>query len=230
MVYLGNLSYGSSGTTWTNGDWIMDMAFHRLPPMFGFDSLGLSTANGVIATASTFPMNYNNLTPLHWVMSCFVAYRGSMNYTFDVTANGKLLSNVSVIRDNNGTGFDNLTLFNAASNASISNRAYLNMRRGRNTNGGMTLTNQNTQTGVNVAIPNLTQYRFQTTDSATAHSGSSQDGSNYERCFLEIKEGPGVNPNDFNIHEYVGAGLDFNLHYFLNVPTWYNYASVPTPV
>jgi len=230
MIYLGNLAYGPSGSTWANGDWIMAMAFHRLPPMFGFDPLGLSTANGVIATASTFPMNYNNLTPLHWVMACFVAYRGSMNYSFDVTANGKLLSNVSVIRDNNLTGNDNITLFSSTSTASISNRAYLNMRRGRNTNGGMTLTNQNTQTGVNVAIPNLSQYRFQTTDAATAHSGSIQDGSNYERCFLEIKEGASINPNDVNIHEYVGAGLDFNLHYFLNVPTWYNYASVPTPV
>lgn len=227
MCYLGSIAQGTSGSTYTGGDWIGTYRFRRNPPMFGYDANGLSTAVGLVATGSTFPFNFVNPTPLTWLMPCFVAYRGSINWTFDVNANGRMLSNVSVVRDNNTASFSGFSWFNAASGATSSARNYFYARRSRNGVCGTTLTNQNTQTGVNVAIPNLTQYRFQTTDASTALAGTSSDGSNYESCVLEIKEGSAVIPTEVNVHQYVGAGVDFNLHYFLNVPTWVNYGAMP---
>ncbi len=230
MCYLGSIAQGASGTTYTGGDWLSTYRFRRNPPMFGYDPYGLSTAPGLVATGSSFPFNYVNPVPLTWIMPCFVAYRGSINWSFDVNANGKMLANVSVVRDNNVANFSGVSIFNAASGASTTARNYFYARRSRNAVCGTTLTNQNTQTGVNVAIPNMTQYRFQTTDASTALPGSSLDGSQYESCVLEIKDGSTVNPNEVNIHQYVGAGVDFNLHYFLNVPTWVNYGAMPVGV
>ena len=228
MCYHSSVPISSNGNSYTGGDWILQYRFRRLPPLFGYDPYGIYLAQGLVTPASSFPFNYANMTPLTWIMPAFVAYRGSMNWTFDVTAAGKLLSNVSVIRDNNNTSATGISLYNVTSTATSSARAQLYGRRSRNTACGTTLTNMNTQTGVNVSVPNMTQYRFQTTNLATANTGSDLDGALREACALEIKESNSINPYEINIEGYVGAGTDFNLHYFLNVPTWLNYGTYPS--
>jgi len=228
MCYHAAMPAGPSGSSYVAGDFVLTYRFRRLPSAFGYDPYGLNTANGIVAPASNFLFNFANPTPLTWLMPAFVAYRGSMNWTFDVLANGKLLGNVSVVRDNNSASSSSISIATASSSASASVRAWNYARRSRNTTCGTTLTNMNTQTGVNVSVPNMTQYRFQTTDLATANQGSTLDGSQYESCVLEVKDSPFVNPNDIVVHQYVGAGTDFNLHYFLNVPTWINYGTYPT--
>lgn len=228
MCYHSSVPASSNGNNYTGGDWILQYRFRRLPTMFGYDPNGIFLATGLVTPASSFPFNYANMTPLTWVMPAFVAYRGSMNWSFDITSAGKLLSNVSVVRDNNNTNGAGIGFYNVTSTATASTRAQLYGRRSRGTVCGTTLTNMNTQSGVNVSVPNMTQYRFQTTDFATANAGSVLDGSLQEACALEVKESNSINPFEINIESYVGAGADFNLHYFLNVPTWLNYGSYPT--
>jgi len=227
MSYLGAVTPGPNGGSASTTDWLVQYRFRRMPPSFGYDPNGLNSAVGLVATGSTFSFNFVNPVPLTWFMSAFVAYRGSINWSFDVNANGKTLSNISVIRDPSASGTTQIATTTAGS-TSGNQRVRLYSRNSRNTFGGTTLTHQLTQAGVNVSLPNMTQYKFQSTDLTLSHTGTSADGSNYELMYLEVKDEPSIVPSDVIIHEYVGAGADFNLHYFLNVPSWYNYGSYPS--
>ena len=55
----------------------------------------------------------------------------------------------------------------------------------------------------------------------------SYDGSNLDTCALTILDNQ--IPAYTQLHRYVGAGTDFNLHFFLNVPSLVCYASIPNP-
>jgi len=219
---------GPLGAAATTTEWIGQFKFRRYPHVPGYDSSSFLTAPGLIATGSTFAYNYVNPTPLNWIMPSFVAYRGAVHWTFDVSANGKLLTNLSIVRDPSFTGNPVMQTYSGTS-GSMNQRAYILNRRSRNTFGGTTLVNQNTQTGVSVSIPNMTQYKFQSCDPLFAQAGSTLDGSSAEAIALEVKDDPNVNPSDIIINAYVGAGTDFNLHYFLNVPTMYQYGTLPVP-
>lgn len=208
----------------------------RWPVPYGYDPSGLWSAKGLVATASNFSFNYTFSTPLNWVMPAFVGVRGSTIWTFNTMNLSNTPSPVEHIRV--------IRTPNIAISQATRNYVALTTKGNVNTNtnyfrqnwysgqGGQSLTNGRTQTGLNVLLPNYTGYKFQSTGSAYATAPPSSDGSRYDTSVLEIFTSPlyGSTTRALFVEKHVGIGTDFNLYWFLNVPTfyWYRGTIVPT--
>jgi len=199
----------------------------KYPLYYGFDAHGLHSAKGLILTTSNFPFNFVSVMPYHLIAPCFVAQRGSMNWAFNVDGVNSI-SSIKMVRMPvvSGTTFN--TNFAAASGTDSFNsqfyRAHVDMGAG-----GQVLTSQWTQAGLNVALPNYTQYRWQNTAPTNVTLPSSTDGSDKDFSQLELS----FNNGSINVHtkvwKYASIGTDWSCYFFLNVPTFWNYGSDPTP-
>lgn len=201
----------------------------RFPPHFGFDPNGLYTANGITVPGSTFPMNYNKVLPWHLISMCFVAHRGSAHWHYN---NHGPNTSLAVVRNNyvgvttTSKGITSL----AATTASQAARYYVTQYA--STGGGIAITNQSTQAGLSVSMPNYTQYKFQSTTPtrgtlAPAAGATNDDGSTWESFYIQADGAAANLPTGFRIQRYFSVGTDYNLHFFLNAPSLYLYTSVP---
>ncbi len=75
-------------------------------------------------------------------------------------------------------------------------------------------------------------HRFMYPNPNSANQGVATDGSILDQYTLEmlLKTDPGASDSSVMVNSYVGAGTDFSLMFFLNVPTLFIYSSVPTAV
>lgn len=201
--------------------------FYKMPMSPGFCSLGNYSA-GKIVGVGLAPYNYVNFTPLAYLAQAFLAYRGSVNWTFDVSSYNPV-KHLRVVKDNIH-GY-------AAAVGATSNRAdtiaavaYTSLRNAGCA--GQALVNQLTQSAVNVQVPNMSIFKFQSTDTLNANQGVTTDGSILDAFTLEGDStfGASLDVNPPLIYSYVGAGTDFGLYFFLNVPTLWIYSSIPPPL
>ncbi len=205
----------------------------KWPIPYGFDSGGINTANKTLA-AGTAPFNFTISTPLNWVKSAFVGTTGSVFWTFNVSvlgSPGPYSTHVRVVRRPNASSDASRTFTTLASKGSTSvnmnffRSAYLSGQ------GGSALTTQITQGGLAVSLPNYNRYRMQSTSAHRSTVTSNYDGSEYDTSRLEVYLSPsiGATTRSLTIEKYCAAGTDFNLLWFLNVPTMYFYTSAITP-
>jgi hypothetical protein len=204
--------------------------FSKIPPMYGFDTSGINTAKGLVVSGSTFPFNYTQVTPLTWILPAFVAYRGSTNWVYNVTGNAAPVEHIRVLRYNIGEAASE-TVSAGSGGSTSSNASYYfnNFYTGAT---GQALTNQRTNAGLSVATPMYTPYRFQSTTPTNYTNPVAADGSIRDMFTLEAMfSGVGSpNPTTATIWTYNAIGTDFGMHFFLNVPTFWIYSGVPTPV
>ncbi|ASV51920.1 hypothetical protein 2 [Tioga picorna-like virus 1] len=203
--------------------------FAKMPPTPGFCPFGTETANKIVGVGPT-PYNFCEYTPLAYIMPSFLVYRGSVNWTFNTIGPGLPLNELRVIRDNTGgasPGYNSITVSGSASE--YARALSLNRSAGA---AGQSLTNANTNAGVNVQCPMYARQRFQSTYPLRANRVSNADGSDQDMFVLEgvIKKNMGEPITSVVINSYVGIGTDFSLHYFVNVPTFTRYSVVPTAV
>ena len=153
----------------SNGDGmvIFNSQFSRFPASFGYDPYGLERAYGVVVTASLFPFNFTYTTPFNWLAACFIAYRGSMNWTFNLQ--GLTSNTVRVIRNAVSTTNSSRGVLHYLP-TNISNDARSVLANSYSGAGGQLLTNQVTQSGINVQLPNFSKFKFQSTRPSTANS------------------------------------------------------------
>lgn len=208
---------------------VIQYRFMKIPPAYGFDPSGLHSAKGLVVTASNFPFNYTNTTPMAWILPAFVAYRGSTTWTFNVegpTAYG----HVRVWRSNQSGADSGITVTSAAKGTGSANAAFFlsNCDSGA---AGQSLTNQLTNAGMSVGCPNYGNHRFQSTWPRAATHPPNVDDSQFDEFVLEVVADAvtGVADKGLRIWSYNGIGVDFGLHFFLNVPTMWIYSAVPTP-
>jgi hypothetical protein len=97
----------------------------------------------------------------------------------------------------------------------------------------MALTNQFTQAGMSVSVPNYSNCKFESTNpyaitKPPVTNSDTYDGSCFEMVKFEIfwNGTAGPKPENMRITKYHSVGTDFNLFFFLNVPTW---RVLPTP-
>jgi len=199
--------------------------FHKIPPAWGFDTAGEQTGTKIVGTGNA-PYNYAMWTPLTWIANSFICYRGSVNWTFNLDAPNVSMANVAASRwltaQNNGVS--------SLSSALTSNTpGFQYAVIGTSMVSGGTLTNQQTQSCVSLALPNITNYKFQSTNPSSYTSppsaGGAYDGSDTDVGVFSVQSSN--LPANTLLHRYCGVGTDFNLHFFLNVPTLYYQASVP---
>lgn len=221
---------GDSADT-TDAYRILKYRFNRYPLYFGYDPNGINSAKGIAVPGSNFPFNFCNTTPYNWLAPAFVAQRGSMQWTFNVDTTNQV-RHVRVYRDNQTTTAGALTTAALASKGTQSAQASFFVQNTTSGASGQALTNQYTNAGLTVQLPNYTRFRWQTTNPANTTVLSSADGMAYDAHALEISTAPSSEQNSAAsqvVWCYVGAGTDFGLYFFLNVPTLYVFTGYPTP-
>lgn len=202
--------------------------FYKMPISPGYCSVGGSTANLIVGVGNA-PYNYATMTLLSYLAQSFVCYRGSVNWTYNLYGATTVYQTARVAKDNltglvASTGITTYSLVTASQAA-----AHVNQRlAGR---AGSSMINSSTQSGLNVQCPMYTAFKFQSTSCFNANQGQIYDGSVLDCFVLEIdaNQNSGLNVTT-NIHSYCSIGTDFGLHFFLNVPTFYVYSTVPPPV
>jgi len=205
--------------------------FGRWPLYYGFDPNGVNSAVGISNPGANFPFNYSQTTPFNWVAPAFVAQRGSMQWTFNVDTTTQI-RHCRVYRDtatHTVAGFSTATAASKGTQSAQSAFYCLNADSGAS---GQALTNQFTNTGMTVQLPNYTRTRWQTTSPAQATALTNIDASDIDAYAFEISTCPSVETNSTTtqtIWAYAGIGTDYGLYFFLNVPVIWIYAVFPTP-
>ncbi len=209
--------------------------FSKVPPYRGYDVNGIHTANKLIGVL-TAPYNFVQTTPIQWILPCFVGYRGSTVWTFNPNSSYDLGS-VNVTRQP-AVAFQWQDTYSA--DVPLANKsgyaAYFSNNK-QATAAGTALTNQSTQAGLSVLCPNYNQYRFNSTrvlnSTLGATSSRSADGTAIETFYMEINTAATLSsavltPKTVLIDKYWHAGPDFQVLFFLNVPSYYLQPVTPT--
>lgn len=225
-------TYANTGTS-TNPLGFTTWTMTRWNPYFGYDPNGISSAKGTIVPASNFNFNYTKNIPYNWIANCFIAQRGAGHIHFNVNNEGPA-GTVMVTRANFTEASANVTISSAAAGTASSNaRTYVSTRK--NTSGGCAITNQITQAGLSVSVPNYSAYKFESTEPGNCTKPplagtTAYDGSSSELVTLQVDwdGSTSVSTDTLRINKFVSVGTDFNLFFFLNVPTWYRLTSYPT--
>lgn len=203
--------------------------FTKWPVTPGYDPTGLDIADGLVVPASTFPYNFTHNTPYTWLAPAYVGQRGSMIWHFNVENTSECKS-VKVVRANAYTGQASNTITQIAKGTSSSNSRFYNLHTWAGSS-GQSLTNQVTQAGISVLCPNYSPYRFQGTRSQNSTFPQSTAAENLDNSLLELSYAS-VNTATTNlkISKFSSIGTDFNLLFFLNVPTYTIYSAIPPAV
>jgi hypothetical protein len=212
----------------TSDYWIWTKYFSRVPIFPGFDISGIHFAKSLLIPANTVNYNFATFHPISYVSAAFVAYRGSINWTINVTGNTPMgfiavsrSNDLEVLTANAGTN----TLSFASGSYSKNAQSMLTLPHGGS---GMAMTNQGTQAGLAVQLPNQSAYLFQTTRKAATTVPNAGDGAEYDLARLDI-QGSGTSGSGIKkmaVHMFAGIGTDYGVHFFLNTPTLVYYAPV----
>ena len=203
--------------------------FNRYPRYPGFDTSALYEGQGVLTPVAYFGYNFVNWTPLTFVSQCYVGCRGSINWHFNV-CHVKPVSSVRAKRyDKEITASELSDEFLLSSGLTQSERASFcdtNMSVGAT---GQSLTNQHTQSAMSVNVPMYTNFKFRKTSSDGATLGSQADKSVLDNVEVEFVYTPEADHilSDIRLDSYVASGPDYQVGFFLNVPTLYQLTAVP---
>jgi hypothetical protein len=206
----------------------------RLPPYPGYDPNGYETAQEVIGVG-TSPYNFCEFVPLNWVNQCFIANRGSVMYNFNIyKRNNQPVNSITVTRSALALGSSVFNTANTSSSITSSNISFRSARDKPSTFLGSSLTNQITQSGLNVSVPMYSTYKFLSNNVERRNLGnnaldSTTDSFSLTNTYITTSDAAEVDNNSFICDTYVGIGTDFSPIFFLNVPTLYYLATAPTP-
>jgi hypothetical protein len=210
---------------------ILRVTQSRLPPPPGYDLGAYTKAKGVETPATTYGYNFTNQSCLSWFAGAFVAMRGSVRWHYNVVnPDGSLPHNITITRRvgstlTTGSQYLECAYISGASNTATTQSLLKGKMWGAYDKfsgaSGVAMTNPNTQTGVSVEYPMMTNYLFQYANPAYWLLGTSSDGSNLDTYNLDMDIHPaaGTGYGRLQIHRYASAGTDFTLHFFLNTPT-----------
>lgn len=228
-----NYSETFTGVSSTDLDYILWQRHSRFPLFYGYDPNGLHAAVGTVVPASNFPFNFVKNSPYSWLAPCFIAQRGSVNWHYNAECDFPI-SQFTVTRINGRTGA-NVTLGSNSRTGATNNPTasfYMSVTNGMA--GGASITNCRTQSGLNVSIPNYTQYRFESTNPRMVSKPAVRGTANYDGAdqeFVQVQvncDGTnGPKPQNVKVHKHFGVGTDFSLFFFLNVPTLFVIPSIP---
>ena len=206
----------------------------RMPYYPGYDPNGIHTATSSTGGADA-RYNYVSQIPLTWMRHCYIGNRGSMVWT-SYNTNTVSLTDYGYTRNAAGEG---LGLSNAQSTQAVG----INEPRGTLLEVYSTVWDNPKATGsaftttgnwaaVDAVVPYYNKYRMLDNNPIDASFGrddlSSRDDAVTLHNFHMMKN-TGTLSNAWNTsEECVSIGPDFNLIYYINVPTMYKY-DIPTP-
>lgn len=208
----------------------------RFPMPFGWDAAGIHTANKQL-TVGTAPFNFAFLTPFNYIIPAYVGLRGSMQCTINAQGNGPI-AHMRVYRHTNSSGTASVTTLSQTAIGSFSSASRFYVSNLDGGSSGQALTNQNTNAGLTVQFPNYTKYKFESTYPASINNAPTSTGMDIDCHVIETSytpatpytNGPTISNVNTKLWRYFGIGTDFNVHWFLNVPVYWAYNSMPTAV
>lgn len=212
--------------TWTAEQMTYTLPIKRIPREYGYNFSGWESAASSVVPGDV-PFNFVRQHPINWLVDCFVGFKGSVNYTFNVISNDQRASravpHVSVTRQEYGKQIVPVTMVTGTSVSSSQYMRELNTNTNTLAQGatGTALTNQFTQSGVAVNLPYYSNARFMIHNQPGYYSDTETLSRTEEDWFaLTLKRGivAGTVDNNITIDTYCGTGPDFNLIFFLNVP------------
>jgi hypothetical protein len=219
---------GSSGYTEA------DFKHFKIPPYPGFDVNGLYTVKGVISPLSTFNYNWGAMGHMQWMLPCYVGYRGSTFWYYNVHGQTTNPNNLFVTRTPSNTTPVSISAVSSLG-TSISARAMTQMKTG--SSAGYSLSNPRISAGSGVAVPMQTPYLLHSTDPGNSTEGNTQTKDDaYRDCVTtSVADAAALvsttgSTSALSLDTYTGAGTDFNVYFFLNVPTVYYNSAIPVPI
>jgi hypothetical protein len=209
----------------------------KIPTTFGYDSsFGMNWAESLLAAPEPRAYTFCRPHPLDWVLNAFVGYRGStvihVNVHGESRDNTSLATGLSVSRYFGGY-IINATNQNRNSSTSTAACAYpSNVARAATTGSpnriptghrGISLTNQRTQAGVSVVVPQYNQGRFYPAFTAYRQNDNGDtENVRVDTTFKSTVAGA-ITVSWPYMDLYYAAGVDFNPVFFLSAPRMYEY-------
>lgn len=220
----------------------------RYPRFPGYDTNGFEQAKGILAgtTTSTFQYNWVQNTPYHLLAPCFGGQRGSMIWHFNPTGSIPIADAYVERRpDRNLTLAIGHSVGNTTLGAGVAGYLYT-YKVSVSGNGGLAATNGNTNSMITTLVPPANRFRFQSTVPGAVTSPSLDDDMKYEAMVYGHTLWPQAQATqtDFTYTAgvftgstkragksgyivYFSIGTDYNLFFFLNVPSMYIYSGIP---
>lgn len=210
----------------------------RFPPMFGYDSNGLSTFNKILAGVGTANFNACPTHPVTYISMMYGGIRGSMNYISNISSDlTPYIGEISVqrINDNTLSTYRRGTyVTNVNTGVTISNDLYtMNTGFGANAYGaaGAAFTNSQTNGCISWNMPHMSQAIISYPDPTFSMQGNSFDETTRECSLLTIKVNQttaNTNTDSLTVTTYAASGPDFTCLWWLCCPTLDYYETYPT--
>lgn len=199
---------------------------NRRPIFPGFDLEGIGYATGLTSGLSA-KYNFVSNTPYHLLRPCFLGERGGIVWKVNIASEWDRSIIVDRLsRTTLGTAYAPVVTTIANTNPSIASSTYVNLY---DSNSGMALTNQKTQTGVSVTAPMYTRAAWLETNPTYATQGVSGTGSATDSLQIKFIQIFSASEEYEPISYFFQTAVDHSFYFFLNCPTMYLYASAPVP-
>lgn len=204
--------------------YLVQKYFTKIPPYFGYDPAGIHTAKGLVAPATTFQFNFVQPHPINWILPAFAGFRGSTNWSFNVDSSAAVC-HVRANRLNAGSYPRASSAIDAQVTGAVKSTPSANAQFFWNNldagGAGSALTNQITNAGLTVQCPMYTRYKYCGTSINRATLPNSGDDENLDMEVFEVllNNNVGAGSAATKIWSYCGIGTDFNVHYFVSIPT-----------
>lgn len=206
-----------------NANFSLRSVLSRYPLQYG------NAPDAVHDTAAAGTFNYTAVNPLSYIAPCFVGQRGGVNLHVNAMSQGAA-EMVSIKRSATARTKANFNAYGANLTTSVEylndnildHDAYLDLAGG-------SLTNLRTVSGVQSHIPFYSRFKFDDTDPSKMRVGSSELETTTDSVQVSMRgAGIGTTCNNTRLQINYGAGIDYNLFFYLNVPTLYTAAN-PAP-
>lgn len=212
----------------------------KWPKAYGYDPNGYGHATGIVSGTAK-PFNWNARTYYHHIATAFCATRGSMNWSFNVA--GKSVGHFRACRTPGSSLVAASPYVQSTLSSANTGVAYQNIIQSyyqifdQNCVSGASLVHQGTQSGLNFVHPMYSAYKMYSTSPALADGIDAYTDSLYDAVAVDVLLDRGnKNPTGtlsaqtwegIHISQYASIGLDYNCLFFVNVPTYFKYASTP---
>lgn len=211
----------------------------RVPGSPGYDTTAYTGAKDILG-ANTQKYSYVYMTPVRMMMSMFLMHRGSLRWHYNYRNQQLVLPSFTIQRRYAAVGANTDYLEGhygtivpaggaTASTIKRNSTGWVDINNAGNT--GMVLNNLNTQTGMSVEFPMMTNSKFYVTTPSVALVGTNFDGSDVD-CYNIVTTlySATESAKYSSLERYVSIGTDFNLHFFMNAPNLFyddNSGTVP---
>lgn len=204
------------------------------PPTNGYDTSGMHMAIGAVSGTNK-RYNFVPRHPLSHISQMYIGRRGSYNWHFDVDSSlgGQPIGMLTVERapyvPSNVRRMQVATFTSSANSTNQVAYAY-NYNDGAGSSfgagsTGLALTNQTTQAGLSVNIPDYYNRRFHVvTANGLFEASNSEDYGGRKFSLSTVLSGTTYDTTV--VHAYCSAGPDYNLVFWMNTPDLIVYSSV----